>query len=53
MRNVAFVVWMLGWPWLLAAYPTDRPLSDPAMLVFTAIWVGIAIITYERKDTTK
>lgn len=53
MRNVAFVAWVLGWPWLLAAYPTQQPLSDASMFVFTAMWAGVAIITYERKDTTK
>lgn len=53
MRNVAFVAWILGWPLLLSAYPGHKPLSDPGAFVFVAIWVSIAILTYEAKDTTK
>ena len=53
MRNAAFVAWMLGWPWLWTAYPSKEPLSDGVMLVFTVVWVSIAVMTYERKDTDR
>lgn len=50
MRNIAFVFWALGWPWLLAAYPPAEPLPDGSMGIFTLIWFFVATLLYEGKE---
>lgn len=50
MRNVSFVAWMLGWPWLISAYPGEKPLSEPGLFVFTVVWIFVASLVYERRS---
>lgn len=49
MRNISFVAWVLGWPWLLSAYPGDEPLSEAALAVFTLIWIAVSCLVYEPR----
>lgn len=46
MRNLAFVIWMLGWAWLLCAYPSAKP--DAGFGAFWIIaWLFVGVLTYE------
>lgn len=53
MKNLAFVIWMLGWVYLINAYPspnegyskTDKGIVAMVELV---LWVVIGILLYEK-----
>jgi hypothetical protein len=57
MRNLVFVIWMLGWPLInnlehlwnprLAAYSGDVKIIDALILI--TIWVWIGKLLYEKK----
>ena len=55
MRNIAFVVWMLGWPWLANAYPlsAEEAGKGGAGAIFLGLWLLVGAMTYEAKASNK
>ena len=47
IRNIAFVIWLLGWPLVVKATSTTLRPADGIELI---IWIGIAILIYERRS---
>lgn len=60
MRNLSFVIWLLGWPGiflynpgpLLAADVTANT-STVLLLIWFFIWLGVAIDVYEKMPETE
>lgn len=50
MRLLAFVIWLIGWPFLIVSNPELNSATDhlePAMF-FLAMWVGIAVVLFKK-----
>jgi len=60
MKNIAFVLWMLGWPLTYAVnnylgfltygkVNTHFSPSDRVMTLFMLIWIGVGALLYESR----
>lgn len=56
MKNLPFVLWMLGWPadfWHLASKMNDVP-DDAAKalgVIFLGTWIFVGVLTYQGEPT--
>ena len=48
MKNLPYVAWMLGWAWILSAYPSHTEPTALSALVFILIWIGVGELIRER-----
>lgn len=48
MRNLAFVSWLLGWAWLMCAYPPKHDVFENTAINFL-VWIVVGVATYERR----